>query len=118
MNHAPGCCSGFAAAMAGEPWSAGPEIIPAGSGTHRRHAPADLAEHPPCGDTDRLRVVVDTETWQSEWYFRAREGLIGPYPSRACAKAMLIRFKARCRRAASAGGRVPTFDTGRQIQCR
>lgn len=56
-------------------------------------------------DNNRLVSEGLPSEGREEWYFRAREGIMGPYPSRAVAKAMLMQFLARCQKQAYTGGR-------------
>lgn len=57
--------------------------------------PADQSDGFYGFDNDRLMAQATGAGGEIEWYFRAREGVVGPYPSRNLAKAMLIRFVAR-----------------------
>jgi hypothetical protein len=81
------------------------KVAPAGAGAYRLSVPAELSERMFGFDNERIVSEVNAMAEDIEWFFRAREGLIGPYPSRSFAQTMLIRFKARCQNRKNTGGR-------------
>jgi hypothetical protein len=78
---------------------------PADGEGHRLSVPGELSGRMFGFDNERIVSEVNAEVGDVEWFFRAREGLIGPYPSRNFAGTMLLRFKARCQNRKVAGGR-------------
>lgn len=54
---------------------------------------------------DRIFHQRNPRSGEVEWYFQAREGLIGPYKSRDIAEKMLKAFIERCIAAGDDGGR-------------
>jgi hypothetical protein len=54
---------------------------------------------------DRVFSQLNTETGAIEWFFSAREGIMGPYISKDYARHMLLEFEKRCREQGSDGGR-------------
>jgi hypothetical protein len=66
---------------------------------------AALAGHRDGGDNERLFSIDDEATGEVRWYFRTREGVMGPFESRALALMELTQFKARCREAGNQGNR-------------
>ncbi len=54
---------------------------------------------------DRVFFQANQITGLATWFFRAREGIMGPYETRATAEQRLMEFKAFCQRAGITGNR-------------
>lgn len=57
-------------------------------------------------NVNRVFSARNGTTGQVEWFFEAREGIMGPYESAASANKALGEFKERCMRLGCSGGRT------------
>jgi hypothetical protein len=57
--------------------------------------------------TDRIFPQANPLSDVALWFFKAREGIMGPYESRETAEQRLLEFKAYCQRTGATGNRPP-----------
>jgi hypothetical protein len=58
-------------------------------------------------DADRIFYQAGQTLDREQWFFRAREGVMGPYASRETAERELREFKVHCQRTGATGNRPP-----------
>lgn len=67
-------------------------------------------------EVKRIFCQTNNDTQLPEWFFQAREGVIGPYESREVAEKVLQGFIAHCQARGSDGGRSGRQEVGLALE--
>lgn len=67
-------------------------------------------------EVKRIFCQRNNDTQVAEWFFQAREGVIGPYDSEDLAEKVLAGFIAHCKARGADGGRTGHQATGLSLE--